>query len=73
MTGGHASSPFLASAKLIEKARRADNSRQYKADGYDLLVTSRANGAPRPPQGASDKHEDVKQVWQLAGDDAQTG
>ena len=73
MTGGLASSPFLASARLIEKARRADNSRQYKTDGYNLFVTSHTDGAPRPPQGASEKHEDVKQVWQLAGDDAQTG
>ena len=32
------------------------------------MVTSRAVGAPRPPQGASEKHEDVKQ-WptKLAG------
>ena len=52
--------PFLASAKLIEKERRAEYSRQHKADGYDLFVTSQTDGAPRPPQGASEKHEDRK-------------
>ena len=55
----------------LTKKAEAENSRQYKADGYDLLVTSRADGAPRPPQGASEKHKDAKQVWQPAGDNSQ--
>ena len=62
------SSPFL----LDKNAGRIIPGR-HRADGYDLFVTSHTDGAPRPLQGASEKHADVKQVWQLAGDDAQTG
>ena len=50
MTDGLARSPFLANANLIEKERRADNSRQHKANGYDLFVTSQADGAPGLPK-----------------------
>ncbi|MBQ8551429.1 MAG: hypothetical protein IJ428_01290 [Clostridia bacterium] len=42
--------PRMLPGSLTKKAE-AENSRQYKADGYDLLVTSRANGAPRPRKG----------------------
>ena len=55
----------------LTKKAEAENSRQHKADGYDLFVTSQADGAPGPPQGASEKHEDVKQAWQPAGEDSQ--
>ena len=72
MTGGLASSPFLAGAKLIEKARRADNSRQYKAAGYDLFANSRTVGAPRPLLSERE-HRAVKQTWRFVGEDAQTG
>ena len=56
---------------------------QYKADGYILSVPSRSAGAPRnllqvtqdgtPTKQVSDKHQAVKQVWQLVGDDVQAG
>lgn len=57
--------PFCIGCRLFDKESRAEYSRQYKADGHDLFVTSHAYGAPRPPQGASEKHEDVKQFGSL--------
>ena len=53
-----------------------------KADGYDLSVWSRSAGAPRPCcksagrdpyQTGERQNQAAKQVWQLVGEDAQTG
>lgn len=56
--------------------------RDSKADGYDLSVWSRSASAPRPCcksagrdpyQTGERQNQAAKQVWQLVGEDAQTG
>ncbi len=46
---------------------------QHKTDGYFPFVPSRADGAPGPLKKSERQNRAVEQVWQLAGDNAQTG